>query len=666
MNQEYFSAQEAADILGMSKAGLIKKAKNENWESRPRKGKGGGKEYHINSFPIEAQNIIYKQQAKAQLAEMKQNDDFKKPHRSEINFTYSPEDLAAHYERKSNKAKETAQAKLMLFRTAMKLHQQGISMRDALKMAADGSQWSFSTLRDIFYGKSGKPGLVNYEPQHWIYALVPGYTGKRESAKFSVEAWDYLKADYLRLEKPPLTACYDRLTRLAEENRWSVPSYNTVAARIKALPITTVTLLREGEHALMRLFPALERSVRDMHALEWINGDGYMHNVFVKTERGEVVRLKTWFWQDIYSRKILAYRTAETENTDTIRLSFGELVEKYGIPHHATIDNTRAAANKWMTGGVPNRYRFKVKEDDPLGLFPMLDVQVHWTSVLNGKGHGQAKPIERAFGVGGLGEYVDKHPAFAGAYTGPNPTAKPENYASKAVPIAEFTKILKQEINAWNAKAKRRTEICGGELSFDEAFQQSYSQATIRKATKEQRRLWLLSAEAITVNKDGTLVLDAGNASGLGRNRFAADALLEYRGQKIVVRFDPDNLHGSVFAYTLDGRFICEAECFEAAGFGDTQIARDHTRARKQKMRAAKDAAKAQQRMDILEAARMLPKTEEPDTPNAGAVQPMFNRTLKVSNGSEIHDWENDKNESNFIDLAKRLSAAKAQQKDKI
>ena len=40
-----------------------------------------------------------------------------------------------------------------------------------------------------------------------------------------------------------------------------------------------------------------------------------------------------------------------------------DVVTRYGIPEdfHITIDNTRGAANKWLTGGAPNRYRFKVK-----------------------------------------------------------------------------------------------------------------------------------------------------------------------------------------------------------------------------------------------------------------------------------------------------------------
>lgn len=666
MNKNYFTPQELMIMPGLpdTAAGIRLKAESEGWKKQ-KKAKGKGFEYHVECLPTATQSHIYKQQAKSQAP----SANFVKPAKAELGFSYSPEELADHYDRKTDKAKETAKAKLIVFQTAIKLHQNGLSMRDALKMAAEGSKWSFSTVRDIYYGKPGKPGLVNYQPQHWLYALVPGHTGKRQSASFSEAAWDYLKADYLRLEKPTLKACYSRLTRAAEDNAWQIPSYNTVADRIKALPVATRVLLREGEYALMRLFPALDRTVRDLHAIEWINGDGYMHNVFVKTKTGDVVRLKTWFWQDIYSRKILAYRTAETENTDTIRLSFGEVVEKYGIPSHATIDNTRAAANKWMTGGIPNRYRFKVKEDDPLGLFPMLDVQVHWTSVLNGKGHGQAKPIERSFGVGGLGEYVDKHPAFAGAYTGENPTAKPENYASAAVPIDEFLKTLDQEINAWNAMPKRRTEICAGVMSFDQAFEQSYRTSAIRKATQEQRRLWLLSAEAITVGRDGSVVLDAGTAMGLGRNRYAADELLEYRKQKIVVRFDPDSLHSSVYAYTLDGRFICEAPCFEAAGFGDTQVAREHSRARKQKMRATKELAKAEQRMSTLEAARLLPDTEEPEPPEAGVVQPVFN-TLKVSNGADIHphqmEEEAEEHESNFIDMTKRLHAAMIAKEDEI
>ncbi|WP_245528436.1 transposase domain-containing protein [Gluconobacter morbifer] len=45
------------------------------------------------------------------------------------------------------------------------------------------------------------------------------------------------------------------------------------------------------------------------------------------------------------------------------------------------------------TGGIPNRFRFKVKEDEPVGIMTQLGVEVHWTTPYSG----QSKPIERAW-----------------------------------------------------------------------------------------------------------------------------------------------------------------------------------------------------------------------------------------------------------------------------
>ena len=256
-----------------------------------------------------------------------------------------------------------------------------------------------------------------------------------------------------------------------------------------------------------------------------------------------------------------------------------------------------------------------------MGLFPQLGVNVHWTSVNLGKGHGQAKPVERAFGVGGLGEWIDKHPAFAGAWTGNNPNAKPENYASRAVPLDTFLAHLNAGIIEWNAREGRRTEICHGVGSFDQAFNDSYRQSVIRKATEEQRRVWLLAAESVGVSKDGTFTMDAGAKTGEGRNRYFApelQAIGEERG-KIVVRFDPQSLHDSVHCYTLKGNYLGRAVLWEAAGFGDTETARVYNKHRRQFIKAQKAAAKAERQMDEAQLLARLPKPELPGAPMPGA-----------------------------------------------
>ncbi len=622
MNKEWFSPVELAGLSGVpgTERGIRKAAERETWKAK-KKDKGKGYEYHISSLPFETQTELTKQFIETQPSQ-------EKPISKTINddFNYDQEDLWANYERKKDTQKSKAKHKLNAILTALQLIDHGTSSTKAWNQAAKAYKVNRSTLYGWYNGRkhAGRfsHGVKDYDRVDWLAALIPHHAGKVFAAEFTEQAWEVFKADYLRLEQPELAACYHRLERSAEEHGWIIPCMRTVERKVKnEIVKTTLIFLREGEHALLDLYPALERTVKSLHALEWINGDGYYHNVFVLWPDGAINRPKTWFWQDVYSRMILSHRTDQSENTDMLRLSYGDSVEKYGIGDHATIDNTRAAANKWMTGGVPNRYRFKVKEDDPLGIFPLLGVQVHWTSVNFGHGHGQAKPVERVFGKGGFGEYVDKHPAFAGAYTGNNPNAKPENYASKAIPLETFLRVLAEEVIAWNKREGRRTEMCDGKYSFEQVFNKSYEQSTIRKATAEQRRLWLLAAEAVRVAKDGSVTLDAGKASGIGKNRYHSDSLYDYAGQKIVARFDPDNLHKEIHIYSLDGSYITVASCFEAAGFGDTQAARSHNRARREMVKANKTIAKAETRMDALEVAEFLPQSKASPLPNAGAVK---------------------------------------------
>ncbi len=58
--KDWYSSKELQGIEGMpcTVQGVIGKAKRENWKSRPRQGKGGGKEYHITSLPAATQAAL--------------------------------------------------------------------------------------------------------------------------------------------------------------------------------------------------------------------------------------------------------------------------------------------------------------------------------------------------------------------------------------------------------------------------------------------------------------------------------------------------------------------------------------------------------------------------------------------------------------------------------
>ncbi|MCC3253732.1 Mu transposase C-terminal domain-containing protein [Xanthomonas campestris pv. armoraciae] len=488
--------------------------------------------------------------------------------------------------------------------------------------------------------------IAGVEKQHRLAMLVPAYTGRTVTAEIPSEAWDLFKADYLRVEAPTASSCYDRVARIAKVKQWVLPSLKTFQRRIKAeLPRGVLVLSRQGQEAFNRTFPAQERDRSIFHALEAVNADGHKFDVFAKWPDGTIARPIMVGVQDLYSGKLLGYRIAETESADLARFAFRDVVERYGIPEKVWLDNGRGFASKMLTGGTANRFRFKVREDDPTGVLTAMGCEIHWATPY----HGQAKPIERAWRD--LCDRVAKHPAFAGAYTGNKPDAKPENYGSKAVPLDEFVRVLNEEVAAHNARDGRRTRVAAGG-SFDKAFAGSYAQCTIRKASGEQLRQMLLATDVVTSDsRDGSVRLSG--------NRYWSEAIAPYAGQKLMLRFDPEHLHTEVQVYTLANVYLGEAECIAAVGFADTGAAREHARAKKQFRRATKQQLDAERRMDVASVAAQLPSPMPEELPPAGVIAPLFGRRkpAPVPQGEVLQRTGTDDHDSAFASLMERMAA---------
>ena len=483
--------------------------------------------------------------------------------------------------------------------------------------------------------------LVRLQPrQAWLYLLASDHTGRTAKAEMSAEAWEILKADYLRLERPAAAACIHRLRQLArdQDKDWVIPANRTLLRRLKAIPRAVQTLARQGTNALRDLYPAQQRSKAALHALAIINGDGYKHNLWVRFPDGEIARAKTWYWQDVYSSRVVAWRVDKTEHTDMIRLAFGDLVENYGIPEAVLLDNTLAAANKTMSGGVKHRFRFKVREEEPDGVFKLLGCRVMWATPR----HGQAKPVERAFGVGGVGEYIDKAPEVAGAWTGGNTMDKPDyDGKTRAIELAELQAVIVREIAAYNAREGRRGANVYGR-SFDAVFEESYKVSTIRRATEAQRRLWLLATEPIRASAKGEIALNAGRIVGERlANRYWAPELVDYAGKMLCARFDPQRLHEGAHIYTADGRYICFAACDKPEAFNDQVAARERARNRNIWMRNQKAMRVAETRMDVLDvvkaragdASNTIPA---PAAPARTVIQGEFRRPLEAPKAAQL------------------------------
>ena len=223
-----------------------------------------------------------------------------------------------------------------------------------------------------------------------------------------------------------------------------------------------------------------------------------------------------------------------------------------------------------------------------LGVIPHRTT-VDRTATGKGRGRGRSKPVERSFLD--WGEEVDKHPFAAGAYVGRDVFSKPENYGSRALEWEEFLAIVDDGIRRLNARAGRRTEACGGRLSFDQAWDEEFAAVQPRRLPAERTAILLLAVESTKVKRSGVFTLQAGSAPGQPRNQYHHSDLVRVAEAarraaqagrpveaRIVARFDPDDLHAGVHVFDFAGKWLCYAECHLPVGFADAEGAKKYAR----------------------------------------------------------------------------------------
>ncbi len=584
---------------------------------------GGGYEYHLSVLPASAQERLRARHA--------------------ADGEASADDRAAawrRYEGLSSAQKLICDDRLKIVAAVDALIVSGRDEAAAVRKIARREKIAASTL-DAWRSRIGGAGREDR-----LAALAPDYRPTAQAADCHPDAWAALTADYLRPEQPAFTSCYRRVAAAATDHSWApLPAERALRRRLeREIPEEVRVLAREGRERARRLYPAQRRSRTHLHAMQAVNMDGHRLDVFARLTDGRVTRVHLLAIQDLYSGKIVAHRLADSENKESVRLAIGDMVERYGIPERITLDNSRAFASKWISGGAPNRFRFKIRDEDPRGLLTTLGVDIVWTTPFSG----QSKPIERAFLD--LAEEIARHPFCAGAYTGAKPEAKPENYGAKAVPLDAFREHVAARIDEHNSRTGRKSAACAGR-SFDETFRASMADpATLVKwPTAAQRSLWLLAAERITARKP------SGEIHLFG-NRYWSPALSGFVGAKLTARFDPDRLDRDLKVYDIDGKFVCDAPRLADAAFDSASAAREHARLRKAHQRALREQLDIHARLspdrlaELYGApARAAEKTAPPKvvrlaTPAASPVwdeeaEELFSRAMARAAGGNIIDF---------------------------
>lgn len=469
----------------------------------------------------------------------------------------TPESLWSWYGKASASVKREAERRLLVLLQVDEVEKSGLTRSAAVSTVAMSSDIAPSTVWNWISRVASAPRT------DWLPTLAPRFSTGARKTEIPAELWTFYESWWLRQSEPTHADTYRRTVTEAKRLGITIlPSAKTFIRRAEQIPPEIVVLKRQGPEAARLLVPAIERSVEGNHALELVNADGHKWDVGVRFPDGSKGRVITVAIQDIYSRKFLAWRHGTGESATLVRLVFMDLFRNWGFPDVTLLDNGRAFASKWITGGAKNRYRYSIKEGDPLGLLPRFGIDVQWAL----PHRGSSKPIERGFRD--FAQTIARHAAFDGAWLGNSVANKPENYGSRLIDYADFVKVIDAEIASHNSRLGRDTEMTKGG-SFDQTFAESYAAVPIRRATELQLHECMLSAEKVRGQRDT-------GAVRLHGNQYWTPGMAELAGKPLIIRYDPENLHSEIHVYDAAGPFLLTAPIWAKTGF----LTEDHGRAR--------------------------------------------------------------------------------------
>lgn len=625
--QEWFTLAELARLalagLPGTTQGLRDLAQREGWAAatdaegqpmqRPRKARGGGVEYHVSLLPDgpRARLMQAGEQAAAPRAER--------------------ESAWMRYDRLPASMKTEAQRRLEIIQRVETLMRGGLlksravdevvaQARREARAGGDVDTFSVSALNSWF------ARIAGVQAGDRLAYLAPDYAGRTAVVSVDPELMDIYKADFLRLSQPTHAACYGRLTRIADVRGLSLPSPKTIQRRLEAeVPRPLQILAREGAAAADHSFPHRTRDRTGLAPLQIVNLDGHMWDTLVIWPDGTKGRAQSLAVQDIASGKMLSIRFDKTLNHHLVRLALADVFRDYGLPEMVIMDNGRENAAEAISGGQTSCWRWAQEEKAP-GLLKALGIVGHFAKPY----WGQAKPIERGFR--NFADEIARHPAFEGAYTGRNTVAKPANYGSRYIPIAEFEAVVRAEIAVLNERTGRRGIGMNGR-SFDQVFAEGVERLGLRRATQEQLRMALLASQPVTLDaRENTVKLHGG--------RYWSPELANLKRQKVVARFDPDNLALPVHIYSLDGRYLCAAAQVAAGSFDNVADGRAQA---KELAGYRKDLRSLQKRAIKLGAADVAAALPAPEIPiplnDPKVIRPAFGAPTRPEQAGQTPDF---------------------------
>lgn len=588
--KEWFSAVELAGLNGLpsSARGINKMAEREKWPWQPRKGRGGGREFHLSSLPEKARQALLAKGATDKLehsspaymagkveaakARLRKEIDEKTCSRRKQENLIKSDGLKPKTETRMN-------AKIVI-----------ISLWEDYKKSSSetntAAQFSFCRLYNEGvikvpdWLKDAKPTISQGSLMRWLktvkrdgIARLGGAYGKRMGSGVIDTTPDYKEfIEGMIYDHPDCSAKHIYRGMLARFKK-DIPSISTIERwvnRWKDQNKPLYTMLKNPDQFKSQYAPAFgdasENITRRNQLWEMDSTPG---DVMLVDGRHSIIGVI-----DVWG-KCFRMLVTKTSNSEMIAALIRDTILEWGVPESIKTDNGADYTSKYIARTLE-----------------ALDI-IH---ELCPPFQPQKKPhIERAFGTF-TRDIVELLPGYIGHNVAEGKAIKErKSFADRLMKKGETTEV--------NLTAAELQEICDrwsndvymfdrhSELQMSPSAKMRSWQGKIRHI-ENVRALDLLLAPA--PNGDGLRTVSKKGIS-LDNLIYQEPELALYIGKRVAVRYNPLDV-SRIVVYTIEGKFICEAICCELMaleGVTRAEIAAKATKISKERISKEKARLKA-------------------------------------------------------------------------
>ena len=576
--KQWWVANNIADLclsaMPQTKSGVIRKARTENWLSRPRSGRGGGREYHISSLPEATQTALIRRHVQEVIKAQPELGELK---------VYAPK-VEPSTKPPLPHQLQTESARLVVCRALDGLVGAGLSFRKAYQTLVQNADEAMEqALVGANHKKQGIPTRQGLEVLFRKFKSGKSLLPKRPNKKAIKAHTESLLPAFLRCyrqpQKPPLTSAYREFkAQLTLEGVEAIPSIHQVRRALEGVGRVELMRGRLMGKNLKAIQPFVRRDTSSLYPLDVFVGDGHTFDAeVINPFSGKPHRPEITIIMDAHTRVLVGWSIDFAESRYAISCALKNAVKAFGIPVYYYSDNGRGQANQML--------------DDPTnGILPRLGI-AHMTGIPgNSQARGNIERLNKTVLVPAakrfktyMGADMDseaKRKVFkatrAELKTGARPAMMPD--------WAEVVAVIAEEIAKYNHAPHR--ELGMSPLEFHKA-RIAELELTIQQPSDQHLETMFLPRIQRKIGRGEVK---------LGGEVYFSSELTEHDGKTLDIAYEPTDA-GRVWVYE-SGRLICEAKLHanSVAYFPKAQIEKDRDERAKGRM------ARLQVKMDEVDA----------------------------------------------------------------